>query len=242
MDNRILYHHTTNVHNKRAAGEMVPFFIRQFNPESVVDVGCGLGSWLKVFQEQGIDDIHGFDGRYVDVSKLFIMPGNFSHADLEKPLPVTRRYDLALCLEVAEHLNRHSAGTLINSLISLSDIIIFSAAIPEQGGQNHINEQWPSWWSEKFKVHGFNFYDVFREKFWDNDHIDWWYRQNIFLVTKPEIAAQQGFQVSCRALVHPELFLNKINKIKDYENGEISVLNAFKVLRKSMFRAIRRRR
>lgn len=230
------YHHTTDVHNVKDASEVVPVLIKMFSPGSVADVGCGLATWLKVFQDEGVKNITGFDGEYVDTSKLYIATSCFKKVDLEKPLVLSERFDMALCLEVAEHLSIESAPVLVKSLTAASDVIIFSAAVPGQGGQNHINEQWPQWWSALFEKQGYHFYDVFREQFWNNENIAWWYRQNIFLVTKPEIANRLHLEISDRALIHPQLFTNKINRIKSYENGAVSVASALSVLKKSLIR------
>jgi hypothetical protein len=238
MEQDIRYRHTTNVHNLKAAEEMVPIMMKLFSPASVVDVGCGLGSWLKVFQDAGIDDITGYDGGYVDIKKLYIDPSRFVPVDLELPIPVSRRADLALCLEVAEHLKITAAETLVNSLVGLSDTIIFSAAIPGQGGQNHINEQWPDWWAELFAKKGYYFYDVFRQRFWNNPNIEWWYRQNMYLVTTPEKAAAITAVKAAEIYIHPELYEQKLRRISDYENGRISLLAALAVIKNTFKRLI----
>jgi hypothetical protein len=240
MSQPVKYIHTSDVHNTRAASEIVPFIIEMFHPHSVTDVGCGLGSWLKIFEDFGIADIIGYDGNYVNRNDLLINPANFISVDIEKPLPAGRKSDLALCLEVAEHLQISSAESLVSSLVSLSEIIIFSAAVPGQGGQNHLNEQWPDWWAQLFEKHGYLFYDVFREKFWDNKNCDWWYRQNLFVVTTAKIAQLHGLHQSQRALIHPDLFNNKLRKINDYESGSISVFTAIGILKKSLIRLTRK--
>jgi len=235
------YIHTTDVHNMQAADEMVPYIMELFAPSSVADVGCGLGSWLKSFQNAGVKTIAGFDGQYVNTSRLYIDAEHFTATDLEKPLHAAHRYDLALCLEVAEHLHEDAAAVLVDSLVRLSDTIIFSAAIPGQGGQHHINEQWPSWWAAHFEKHGYFFYDAFRSRFWDNQKIPWWYRQNMFLVTLPSQAGKHRLKASCSALVHPDLYLNKTGKISHYEHGDVSLHAAWKTLYRSMLRAFKSR-
>ncbi len=235
------YRHTVNVHNTGAAAEVVPYLVSLFHPKSVADVGCGLGSWLAVFEKAGITDYSGIDGDYVDRGNLYISPAHFIAADLEKPVTLNRRYDLVISLEVAEHLGEAAAGNFVHSLVRLSDIIIFSAAVPGQGGQHHLNEQWPSWWAEKFRQHGFDFYDILRDRFWDNSKVDVWYRQNMFLVTKPEIAEKYGFKPSSSARIHPDLFNARIRKIRDYEQGEVSLPVALSVFTRSLLRAIKKR-
>src|SRR5262249_16044265 len=150
-------------------------------PKSVVDVGCGIGTFLNVFLENGVNDVLGIDGAWVDRGQLYIDEKYFVEADLEQPLKPGRKFDLAICLEVAEHLRPESADAFVEWLCSLSDTIVFSAAIPGQGGDNHLNEQPFEYWQNKFAVHDFHFYDVFRNRYWQNDEIDCWYRQNMFL-------------------------------------------------------------
>jgi len=209
---KVPYIHNTLIHNTRAAQEIVPRIIELFNPKSVVDVGCGIGTWLSVFKEKGIEDILGIDGDFVNQNRLTISVENFLPSDLEKKFQINRKFDLALSLEVAEHLRPESADTYIESLTSLSDIIIFSAAIPGQGGQNHLNEQWPDYWEKKFRSRGFISYDNFRTEFWENQKIEWWYRQNILLYAK--VDNLNLVEKTPLRFVHPELFLNKNDEIK----------------------------
>ena len=67
-----------------------------------------------------------------------------SQRDLAQPLQIDRRFDLALSLEVAEHLPPECGSEFVQTLTDLSSVILFSAAIPFQGGTDHLNEQWPS--------------------------------------------------------------------------------------------------
>ena len=94
-----------------------------------------------------------------------------------------QRFDLALCLEVAEHLPASSAPVLIESLVSAAPVVLFSAAVPEQGGVHHINEQWPSYWEKLFAERGLRKFDVIRPLIWNNCSIQPWYRQNLYLFT-----------------------------------------------------------
>src|SRR5690606_34222821 len=104
--------------------------------------------------------------------------------DLTKKLELNKKYDMAISLEVAEHLPESAADTFVESLTSHASIILFSAAIPQQGGQYHVNEQWPNYWNEKFKKRGFQAFDILRSEFWNNEHVPWWYRQNMVFFVK----------------------------------------------------------
>ena len=119
---------------------VVPIVLDLIRPGSVVDVGCGLGEWLATFQEHGVSDILGIDGDYVDRDMLYIPQQDFKTIDLNRPFTLNRTFDLAVCLEVAEHLEAEHANDFVESLTRLAPIILFSAAIPLQSGTNHVNE------------------------------------------------------------------------------------------------------
>lgn len=230
MDKEIRYIHLESVHNFIAPKEVVPEILNLINPKSVVDVGCGTGTWLKVFQDLGIKDILGIDGDYVDLSLLKIEKIFLSTFDLEKKMSLNRKFDLALSLEVAEHLSFESSDIFVKTLCDLSDTIIFSAAIPNQGGQNHINEQEPKYWIEKFEKEGFMLFDVLRPIFWDNPNVDSWYRQNMFLFTKNvnlKVKLSSSKSFGGKYLVHPVLSKGKDDSIIYYKN-QLERINAGK--------------
>ncbi len=200
-------HYTFLHHDYDSPRAIIPSIQEWINPKSVVDVGCGLGAWLKIFAEHGVEETLGIDGDYLDLDKLVIPQEDLLFADLEKldTFPTDRKFDLAVCLEVAEHLDEGAAKNLVSFLTHLADAVVFSAAIPLQGGINHINEQWPTYWQELFAEEGFEFFDLIRPKFWDNKKIKWWYRQNMFLACKKgkfDFVQEEPI----RNLVHPELF------------------------------------
>lgn len=106
------------------------------SPGKVVDVGCATGYWLAAFSSRGVGSVLGIDGDYVDWGSLRIDPASFVAHDLTHlPLPVEDRFDLALCMEVAEHLPPESATPLVAELVRLAPLVLFSAAIPDQGAR-----------------------------------------------------------------------------------------------------------
>ena len=129
---------------------------------SVVDVGCGLGSWLRVFQEHGASSVLGVDGDYVDRNALEIPQSCFRSHDLTTPLQIGRRFDLAVSLEVAEHLPPETADSFVDMLTGLAPVVLFSAAIPGQRGENHVNEQWPDFWAALFSMRHYAAIDCLR--------------------------------------------------------------------------------
>jgi SAM-dependent methyltransferase len=172
-----------------SAREIIPVVKQFIKPRSIVDVGCGIGTWLSEFNSAGVTDFLGIDGDYVERRQLMIEPERFQARDLEKPIPFERRFDLAVSLEVAEHLPAASADTFVESLTRLSSVILFSAAIPNQGGNHHVNEQWPEYWQQRFERRGYAVIDCLRRLIWRNRNVQWWYRQNImFYVDRTQLA------------------------------------------------------
>jgi SAM-dependent methyltransferase len=152
-----------------------------FPVSSVVDIGCGDGSWLFVFRKLGVEDILGLDGEYVDRNVLQIPQDRFQAVDLTKPFGLKRVFDLAISLEVAEHLPAESASSFVASLCGLAPAVLFSAAIPFQGGNHHINEQWPDKWAALFRQHGYFLVDCIRKRIWQNEAVEFWYAQSAFI-------------------------------------------------------------
>jgi len=168
----------------RSACVVADLILPWLQPKSVVDVGCGIGTWLRAFADRGVTRVLGFDGDYVDRSALRIPADSFRAVNLVESLHMNERFDLAICLEVGEHLPAAAAPTLVASLTQASDVCLFSAAVPGQGGTNHINEQWPSYWVELFRKRGFIVRDWLRPVLWENEQVEWWYTQNMIIFLK----------------------------------------------------------
>lgn len=165
------------------------------HPMTVLDVGCGIGTWASHWPGSV-----GVDGDYVRRNQLRIPRENFVAHDLRTPLDLGRRFDLALCLEVGEHLPAKAAPTLVESLCRHSDVVVFSAAVPGQGGEDHINERWPSWWAKRFVAHGYKAYDLLRDDMWWDQRVEWWYRQNTVVFASAEAAQRRGWKQLDRSL------------------------------------------
>ena len=176
--------------------------------QSAVDIGCGVGTWLSVLKDKGIGEIKGLDGEWVNQNLLEIPKECFASVDLGKmPIQLSQKYDLAISLEVAEHLSPDLNDGLVSSLAGLSDCVLFSAAIPFQGGRRHVNEQWQHYWAEKFGAAGYEVYDIIRPRIWTDRHIQFPYRQNILFFSKYPIS-KKTVDVDAGAMpldvVHPE--------------------------------------
>jgi SAM-dependent methyltransferase len=175
--------------SRRSAEVVAPWLIDLVRPASVLDVGCGAGTWLRAFVDRGVTDVVGVDGDHVARSLLQIDPGAFRPIDLSRPFDLGCRFDLVLSLEVAEHLEAADAGTLVDSIIHHGDVVAFSAAVPFQGGTHHLNEQWPGYWIDRFAGRGYACLDVARPWLWEHPDIEPWYAQNLFLfVAEGELA------------------------------------------------------
>lgn len=203
-----------------SAQVIVPLVLELIQPRSVVDVGCGTGEFLSIFREQGVHDILGIDGVWINKKNLRIPERLFQVANLEDPLKIQRNFDLAISLEVAEHLAEKSAKFFIENLTSLSSIILFSAAVPLQGGVHHINEQWPEYWVQLFQERGYVPIDIIRRKIWNNDKVSFWYAQNILLFVKKDYLENNDFlkkefeqtEGSVLSIIHPSLYLLKARR------------------------------
>ncbi|MBC7383806.1 MAG: methyltransferase domain-containing protein [Bacteroidia bacterium] len=213
MEKKPKYIHHTDVHNLIAPRQVVPLLIKLFHPKNVLDVGCGIGTWLSVFKQHGVRGVHGIDGDFVDKKLLwnYINEEEFTAKDLTLSFDLKKKFDLVICLEVAEHLEKKQANGFIKSICKHADVIVFSAAVPGQGGQNHLNEQWPAYWINLFKIQGFKSYDILRPLIWNITEIDWWYKQNMLVFSNKSLT---GFNESALILplVHPQHLQQKVSE------------------------------
>jgi len=168
----------------RSAEEIVPLLIKLLNPKSVIDLGCGVGTWLSVFKKLGVEDIQGVDGEWVNRTMLKIPQDRFLAHDLTQPIHLPRQFDLVMSLEVAEHLPKECAEPFVDCLTRLGPVVLFSAAIPFQGGADHVNEQWPDYWAELFLGKKYKAVDCIRKQIWKNDMVKYWYSQNMLMYVR----------------------------------------------------------
>lgn len=208
-----------------SAGKILPVVFEQlsFMPKSVVDVGCGIGTWLEACEQLGINDYIGMDGNYVNRESLLIDAKKFIPVDLAANFGLNRIFDLVISLEVAEHLSKNSSSQFVENLTKLGDVVLFSAAIPGQGGTNHINEAFPDFWINLFEKNGFYLLDVVRKQIWQDKEIDFWYRQNILIFAKHTVLNDNLFFIKNQTSVnyripyyydriHPELYMIYVNE------------------------------
>jgi len=191
--------------SQRSAELVAPVCMELLEPTSVVDVGCGVGTWLAAFRDAGVETTTGFDGDYVDRDLLQIPLDSFVPIDLEERLSHGRRYDLAICLEVAEHLSPERGPSLIDDLTSLAPAVLFSAAVPFQGGTDHRNERWQDYWAGLFAERGFQLCDCIRPRIWGDSRVDPWYSQNalVYHDSSVQIADSGGLPLR---VIHPDMW------------------------------------
>ena len=200
-----------------SANIILPVIFDLIRPASVLDLGCGVGCWLKVAKSLGAIKVIGFDGEYVNSKQLQILPTEFVSVDLSIGMPKIISVDLAICMEVAEHLSTEVADSIVDFLCKSSDIVLFGAAIPGQGGAHHVNEQWQSYWAQKFGNKGYLHSTKLRDYFWNDERVAIWYKQNsLIFINELRTDLVEKFNASksysCINIVHPDLFAMKMRR------------------------------
>lgn len=202
----------------QSAQIVIPFILEKLksvNIRSCVDFGCGVGAWLFAVRDHiKAVDVLGLDFGEPAKEQLKINPGEYRKTDLSEPVILDKKYDLCISLEVAEHIDPAKADVFIDNLTKASDIILFSAALPGQGGTGHVNEQRLSYWVEKFAQRGFELYDIIRPHFWYNEVVKAHYRQNMVMLCKRggegyvEPVKIDNFPID---IAHPEILASEGN-------------------------------
>ncbi|MCF8255092.1 MAG: class I SAM-dependent methyltransferase [Bacteroidia bacterium] len=236
------FYNSQRFYSRLSGRNVLPLVFKLIKVNSVLDVGCGTGEWLRAAKDLGVNDICGLDGHYVDRDLLAIPKENFIDFDLKGPIDLNRKFDLVISMEVAEHLPENVSDLFINSLTNHSDFVLFSAAIPKQDGTYHINEQFQDFWVEKFENQGYLPIDFLRSRLWAKKGIDWWYKQNMILYVRKSILESNNqlndlyleFKKSTYNRQHPEMtfLLNKIKSplgrfIKEPKYTMLKFLNYF---------------
>ena len=210
-----------------SAKVIVPLVSSYLQPSSVLDVGCGSGVWLEQFHKSGVNDYLGVDGYAVAANSLAIPPAHFREIDLDMSLDLGRRFDLVMSLEVARAPPRRERWHLRGiALCRHGDAVLFSAAIPGQGGAGHCNEQWQTYWKSRFERCGFEVFDLIRPLVWTDERVEWWYRQNMVLYARGNSAVRLDSVaplVMPLDVVHPSFSKEQANSISSLEIARAEV-------------------
>ena len=196
-----------NEREARSSAEIiVPFLLSRYHPRDLLDIGCARGLWASIAHAAGVF-VFGIDDAEIPPDKLLIPEDRYIRLDFESDIRSVRAdYDMALCLEVAEHLTPGSGDRLVEWLCRSAKTIVWSAAVPFQGGSGHINEQWPSYWHERFRKLGFEPDGMPRLALWHTKSIQPYYRQNLMVYQR-----DGGPSVFTQDLVHPDLWTYKFS-------------------------------
>ena len=187
-----------------SAAVVAPIVSDLVRPRTVLDVGCGEGWWAQAFEDAtGHTVAQGVDGPGVPADAPIREMG-FTEVNLAKPGTVSGSFDLVVCLEVAEHLPPRRAATFVAELCQAAPVVMFSAAIPGQGGTGHINEAWPGYWVDLFAGQGFRVDGSLRFDLWGDDRVENWYRQNLLLASVEPLPGLAYGPVL--PVVHPVLY------------------------------------
>ena len=225
--------------SKKSAFVMLETLFALYKPRSVLDIGCGVGAWLSAAEALGVEKLYGYEGDWVKKEMLLSNRIELTSMDLSEAFVSQQKADLAMSLEVGEHLPKANSTVLVSALCSASDVVLFGAGIPYQWGTSHINLQWQSFWVDLFKKHNFTAYDVIRTVVWRNDSVEWWYRQNALLYVKdgsqsidpafligrecrmPDVVLPEYYECNMKAFLEPTLkscfgsFKRYIKKLKN---------------------------
>lgn len=200
--------------------KLLAYLRQRYAFQSVADFGCGRAGWLHAAKKIGVPDVHGFDLPELDLAERNLTVEQFTAVDLAEPLVLERRFDLCVSTEVSEHVPVHGIDHYFDSLVAAAPVVLFSGAVPYQGGLGHVNENWVEYWHGFFAARGYRCIDAFRDRFWHDASIPYYYRQNLFLyvdeTTLPDFERQGWSEArNPKTHIHPDLYLKQVHRDPD---------------------------
>lgn len=200
----------------QSASVILPIVFDIIKPRSVLDFGCGAGTWLSVARSLGAEKVTGIDGPWVKPDVLQISQSEFQPIDLEEQkFPDLGHFDLAISMEVLEHLSESAAEEALYGMSRSANFILLSVAIPGQGGNNHVNEQWQGYYANFLINHGFEIWDVVRPKVWHDERVAYWYRQNTLFFFRSEFASKvRTVHEPVLDVVHPKVYEDTVRYMR----------------------------
>lgn len=214
-----------DISSSRSAKKFIEMIDLPLNIQTILDIGCGRGAWIAKWEKSG-RSVFGVDGEYIDLNNLLVSTENFKYQDISQDFDLNKKYDLVQCLEVAEHLAEKDSDTLVNNIVKHGDIVLFSAAVPGQGGEFHVNEQPLSYWVEKFKHHGYVCFDYIRPQISNEKSIEPWYRYNSLLFVKSEKANDLPEEIKLTQVTDTYNYNKFVSQLWIIRNGILKVLPA----------------
>ncbi len=215
----------------QSANQVLSIVKEYIETRSVLDVGCGLGTWLQTARELGAEEVMGIEGPWLDRKAVVVDPGLIQTIDLTQPFNLGRRFDLVICIEVGEHLQANAASDFVGSLVAHGDCVLFSAAIPFQGGHDHVNEQFLDYWVKLFAQQGYRPLDIVRGRIWDDLSMLWWLKQNcVLFCSEQAIAANENLRkerdvVRPMSVVHPRVYSHRLVQANQWYKEYQAIMN-----------------
>ncbi len=170
---RVYFERQNIAMRKSAQGIAASIIERLPTVRHAVDVGCGSGSIIEALRERGISSI-GLEYAEAALDLCRSKGLDVRKFDIESEEKVALSADLVLSTEVAEHIPEEHADAYVDLLTGLADTILMTAAVPGQGGTDHVNEQPNEYWIEKFMCRGFS-HDMAVSQSWRED----WRRRGV---------------------------------------------------------------
>ncbi len=166
------------------------YLYEELKPNSVLDLGCGVGSYLEGFLNAGCKNLLGIELSFSDVEKYIVedIRSHIIEGDVTTSLNLNRKFDCVISFEVGEHIAPYGTEKFIDNLILCSDrYIILTAAPPGQRGTGHINLRSKDFWIESIVSKGFLYREDLVEKYrvkWKEFNVEKYILNNLMVFKK----------------------------------------------------------